>query len=253
MSNRNEVIEMNTKIRKKQENVSSEELQNHLCAQIEAEWIKNRNADLVDELAFRHPELATELYEFFALLVEIELEEDENGGVEDSEKQLSHWLQTEGFEIARQAAADACQGASTSPTDSNFTEQAKARSAAGSLLTDSDAPPDNVIPYDTFLRKAQKREGLKAREFAKEINVPLPLIFLAEENFDPQFDPLRDELSDRYARRFNLDRREARESFRPVAMAAKTGKTTMTRDGAETMIKKLPKSEREYWLNLLGL
>lgn len=242
---------MNTKIRKKQENVSNEELQNHLCAQIEAVWNKNRNADLVDELAFRHPELATELYEFFALLVDIELEEDENGGVEDSENELLQWLQTEGYEIARQAAADACQNASTSPTDPSFTEQTKAKSA-GCQSADTDAPQTNVVTYDTFLRKAQNRERLKAREFAKEIDAPLPLIFLAEENFDPQFDPLRDELSDRYSRRFNRDRREARDSFRPVAMTAKTGGTTMTRDGAETIVKKLPKSEQKFWLNLLG-
>ena len=242
---------MNTKIRKKQENVSNEELQNHLCAQIEAEWNRNRNADLVDELAFRHPELATELYEFFALLVDIELEEDENGGVEDSEKELLQWLQTDGYEIARQAAADACQHASTSPTDPTFTEQTKAKSA-GCQSADNDAPQTNVVTYDTFLRKAQNRERLKAREFAKEIDVPLPLIFLAEENFDPQFDPLRDELSDRYSRRFNRDRKEVRDSFRPVAMAAKTGGTTMTRDSAETIVKKLPKSEQKFWMNLLG-
>lgn len=243
---------MNTKIRKKQENLSNEELQNHLCAQIEAEWNKNRNADLVDELAFRYPELATELYEFFALLVEIELEEDVNGDVEDSENQISHWLQTEGLNIVLEAAADACQNASTSPTDPNFTEQTKAQSAAECMSADSAAPPNNVVPHDTFLRKAQNRERLKAREFAKEIDAPLQLIFLAEENFDPQFDPLRDELSDRYARRFSRNRKDARESFRPVAMAAKTGRTTMTRDGVETIVKKLPQPERKFWLNLLS-
>lgn len=247
---------MNTNIRKKERDTQNEELRNHLCAQIETEWNENRNADLVDELAFQHPEMANELYEFFALLVEIELENENGGngvGAEDeSDDDLAGWLESEGFEIALRASAETCRAVSTLPTDSdaaaNFVVQEK---PANGAAVDS-AQTGKVAPYETFLRKAQKREGLKAREFAKEIDAPLPLILFAEENFDSQFDPLRDELSDRYARRFNRDRREARESFRPVAMAAKTGKTTMARDNAETIVKKLSKSEQKFWLKLLG-
>lgn len=246
---------MNTNIRNKERDTQNDELRNHLCAQIETEWNKNRNADLVDELAFRHPALANELYEFFALLVEIELE-NENGedgaAADESEIKLAEWLESEGFEIAFRASAETCRADSTSPTDSNsaaisvFQERLEDSAAADS------AQSGKVISYDTFLRAAQKREGLKAREIAKEMNAPLQLIFLAEENFDPQLDALRDELSGRYALRFNRDRKEARENFRPVSMAAKTGGTTMTRNGVETIVKKLPKSERKYWLNLLG-
>lgn len=247
---------MNTKIRKKQENIPNEELQNHLCAQIEAEWNKNRNADLVDELAFRHPELATELYEFFALLVEIELEEDENGGEEDSENKLAQWLHTEGFDIALKAGAEACHPDSTSPTDSSQRQPARAQNgSAGCVVAGSASTTGKVITYDKFLRAAQKREGItKANQFAAEINTPLQLIFIAEENFDSQFDPLRDEISDRYARRFNRNRDEARRSFSQVSWAASTGKTTMTQQAIETTVKKLrlPKAERDYWLKLMG-
>lgn len=72
---------MNTKTRKKEENLQNDELRDHLYAQIEVEWNNNRNADLVDELAFRHPELANELYEFFALLVQMEIEDEEENGI----------------------------------------------------------------------------------------------------------------------------------------------------------------------------
>ena len=246
---------MNTNIRNKERETQNEELRNHLCAQIETEWNENRNADLVDELAFRYPALANELYEFFALLVEVELENEneEDGGTEDdSEVELADWLESEGFEIALRASTETCRAVSSSPTDSNAAANSVFQENTTDVTASDSAQSVNVIPYDTFLRKAQKREGLKAREFAGEIDVPLPLILFAEENFDPQFDPLRDELSDRYARRFSRNRREARESFRPVPMAAKTGKTTMTRDGVEAIVKKLPKPKQKFWLNLLG-
>lgn len=249
---------MNTEIRKNQENIQSDELKDHLCAQIEIEWNSNRNADLVDELAFRHPELANDLYEFFALLIEMEIEdeEDENGGAEEeSENKLTRWLHAEGFDIALKAGADACHPDSTSPTDLSQRQQARAQNgSAGCVVADS-ASTGKIITYDKFLRAAQKRENItKANQFAAEINTPLQLIFIAEENFDPQFDPLRDEISDRYARRFNRDRSEARRSFSQVSWAASTGKTTMTQQAIEATVKKLrlPKAERDYWLKLMG-
>ena len=112
-----------------------------------------------------------------------------------------------------------------------------------------------VITYDKFLRAAQKREGItKATQLAAEIQTPLQLIFIAEENFDPQFDSLRDEISDRYARRFNRNRDETRKTFSQVSWAASTGKTTMTQQVIETVIKKLhlPKADQDYWLKLMG-
>ena len=48
---------------------------NTLREQIEIEWNANENADLVDQLAGQYPNYALELYEFFALLIEVELEE----------------------------------------------------------------------------------------------------------------------------------------------------------------------------------
>ncbi|HEX8247423.1 MAG TPA: hypothetical protein VF599_04505 [Pyrinomonadaceae bacterium] len=249
---------MNTNPRKKEENLQDEELRNHLYAQIEIAWNNNRNADLVDEFAFRYPALANELYEFFALLVEMELEDDEseNGGTEeDSEGQLAQWLQSQGFEIALKAGAEACHTDSTSPTAPNLTEQTKAQTVSAKCVPADSASPDNVVSYDKFLRAAQKRENMKARQISSEINTPLLIITIAEENPDPQFDPLRDEISERYARRFRRDRQQARESFRQVAWAASTGKTTMTQDSIQAKVKKLrlPKAEEDFWLALMGL
>ena len=247
---------MNTKARIKEENLPNDELRDHLCAQIEIEWNSSRNADLVDELAFQHPELASELYEFFAVLIQTEIEnEDENGngGIEeDSDKRLAEWLQNEGFAIALKAGANACHNDSTSPTDAKLTVQAKVRTNAAGYIPNDSAPTGKLITYDKFLRAAQKRENMQAKQIAAEINTPLPLIFIAEENFDPQFDPLRDELSGRYARRFGRNEQQARASFRPVAMVASTGKTIMTRHTVENIVKNLPKAERDFWLTLMG-
>lgn len=247
---------MNTKARIKEENLPNDELRDHLCARIEIEWNRSRNADLVDELAFQHPELASELYEFFAVLIQSEIEGDNgngSGGIEeDSDKRLAAWLQNEGLEIALKAGANTCHNDSASPTDANSLIQAKTRTNAVGCIAKDSAPTGKLITYDKFLRTAQKRENMPAKQIAAEINTPLPLIFFAEENFDPQFDPLRDELSGRYARRFGRNEQQARESFRPVAMVASTGKTVMTRHTVESIVKKLPKAERQFWLTLMG-
>lgn len=250
---------MNKRTGKKEENPKNVELRNHLYAQIEIEWNDKRNADLVDELAFRHPELANDLYEFFALLVEMEIEdeEDENGGAEkeDSKNKLARWLRAEGLDIALKAGAEACHSDSTAPTDSSLMQLAKAHSVSADCVAADSASTGKVLTYDKFLRAAQRREDIsKANQIAAEINTPLQLIFIAEENFDPQFDPLRDEISDRYARRFNRNRDEVRKSFSQVSWAASTGKTTMTQQAIETTVKKLrlPKAEQDYWLKLMG-
>lgn len=250
---------MNTKPRKNEKNLQDEELRNHLYAQIEIEWNNNRNADLVDALAFRYPLLAEELYEFFALLVEIEIEdEEENGNGESeevSETRLAEWLQNEGFDIALKAAADACHTVSTSPTDPTPPEQTKTQAVSANSATSDFASPDNLVSHDKFLRAAQKRENMKAKEISSEIKTPLPIILIAEENPEPQFDALRDEISDRYARRFRRNKQQTRESFGQVAWAASTGKTTMTQHSIETKVKKLrlPKAEEDFWLTLMGL
>lgn len=52
--------------------IQTEQL-DQLCAQIELAWADNRDRQTVDRLAAAHPTASTELYDFFALLVESDL------------------------------------------------------------------------------------------------------------------------------------------------------------------------------------
>ncbi|NOT59667.1 MAG: hypothetical protein HOP19_05515 [Acidobacteria bacterium] len=52
--------------------IQTEQL-DQLCAQVELAWADSRDRQTVDILASQHPDFSTELYDFFALLIETEL------------------------------------------------------------------------------------------------------------------------------------------------------------------------------------
>jgi hypothetical protein len=51
-------------------------LLDRLCAEIEAAWSLDHNDKLVDQLAVQHPIYARSLYDFFALLVNVEMADE---------------------------------------------------------------------------------------------------------------------------------------------------------------------------------
>lgn len=53
-------------------NISTEQL-DQLCVQIELAWADRHDAQTVDRLAAAHPDYASELYDFYALLIETDL------------------------------------------------------------------------------------------------------------------------------------------------------------------------------------
>ena len=54
------------------------DLLDRLCAEIETAWQERRDPSEVNRIAREHPDLAAELYDFFASLMETELDPDQD-------------------------------------------------------------------------------------------------------------------------------------------------------------------------------
>lgn len=82
-----------------------------LCIEIEGAWAEQRNPRRVDELAAAYPVYAEELYDFFAVLIEAEL--DIAYSVEELERsaaRTSDWLEREGYALAVSIADEIARG-----------------------------------------------------------------------------------------------------------------------------------------------
>lgn len=257
--------------KKQQEITKEEELKNHLFSRIEFEWGRNRNDNIVDELAAEHPELAIELYEFFALLFELELNGDEGDGAEDegdgsADEKMKNWLETEGLKIALSAASAECNTAFTTtspptnpvpPSPSSDNLHVHSENEVEEILPEEakDPPSGKLIPFETFVRKMRQKHNWGLKETAAEIGVPEEFILFAQNNHEKRYDPVRDAITDLYIEQRGGDRYEIREAFnQPLAMVASTGTTTMSQNSYEEMVAraKIPKSKRRYWLGLVS-
>lgn len=257
--------------RNEQDVKKDKELKDHLFSRIEIEWGKNRNDEIVDQLASEYPELAIELYEFFALLIDLEIDEESSEAEEDgdqaADEKIKNWLDKEGIKIALAAASAECKKTTTTTTPP--TNSAPPNSTSSNLMlpkrkTPEDivseeivtAPSGKVIPFETFPRKMRKKHGWGLKETSKALkNTPGELIIFAQNNQDKRYDPVRDEITDLYIELIGGDRDEIRESFnQPIGMVASTGTTIMKQNSYEEMIAKtkLTKSKKKFWLDLVA-
>lgn len=269
---------MNRNLDRNQQNTNiNEELKDHLFSRIEIEWGKNRNDNIVDQLAAEHPELAIDLYEFFALLIGLELDDKEGNGTEEddgdqvADEKMKNWLETEGFEIAMTAAAAECKTTATTtppipeppdpsqPAAPTLNVHKSNKIATEDTFFDSKKIDsnrlENVIPYDTFVRKMHKKHGWGLKDTSAAIDAPGEFILFAQGNQDERYDPVRDAITDLYIEKIGGDRREIRESFnQPLGMVASTGTTTMNQNSYEEMVAKakLTKSKKKFWLDLVS-
>jgi len=262
---------MNRNPERNQQDINKDEiLKDHLFSRIETEWGKNRNDNIVDELAAENPELANELYEFFALLIELELDDDESDEIEVDEDQagdekIKNWLETEGLEIALAAAASECKTTTittTPPTNpsppsppSFNSSRSKMEVAENALSEETKTPPSGkLIPFESFARKMRQKHDWGLKETSQEIGVPEEFILFAQNNQEKRYDPLRDVITNYYIEKKGGDRREIRETFnQPLRMVASTGTTTMKQNSYEEMVSKakIPKSKKKFWLDLI--
>jgi hypothetical protein len=85
-----------------------------LFAEIEQAWLDRGDCTIVYRLSDQHPEFREFLYEFFEDLVLGPEESPDSAKVVEAEDRLQQWLESTGFDIARQVAAQ--PGASSTTT-----------------------------------------------------------------------------------------------------------------------------------------
>lgn len=178
-----------------------DEILDALYAEVEAAWIGRRDPSVVDRLANEHPRFSEELYGFFADLV---LGEGEEGVLEDAEGaprwSVQEWLEREGHQIGRDAAAAARDG-----------------------TTPPDAPPALPIPpaatgsgatrsLFTLLEDATDLDG---RDIADQIGPHVTLEFLLATGQHPELFPMRvrEELARRAEQVFGISATTSLSSF----------------------------------------
>jgi hypothetical protein len=222
-----------------------------LCARIETAWLRERDDQLVDQLADQHPRFRDELYDFFALLLDSELGEPLSPeATAQSVEQTRQWLESEGFAQAK-GSAQATKQNTTSTTSHLATPVEKA-----STVRESD---QGVGENDTDLMgMLVNHTGLTPEKITGDNDIPDVVMVYFEDHY--VFTPVlvREEIIDRFARRYNLDksrlRRAASRGLHAEAKVAAFRKLPYP-PGVPSFVEQierssLPKRVKEYWLDL---
>lgn len=177
-------------------------LRDELFAEVEVAWIDRRDATVVDRLAAEHPDLAEELYDWFADLFSAERPERRLPlEVEDAlGESLERWFEEHGRGIAREAAA-AARGDRTPPTDPTLPVAASGETLP-QASTEDEATSTSELP---FLSLLEEQTGLDADEIAEAIGDCSAAFLMLTERYPALYPPrVRAELAARAERLWNV-------------------------------------------------
>jgi hypothetical protein len=93
-----------------------------LCARIETAWVEQRDYRLTDRLAEQFPQFKDDLHDFFALLIDVELDDTPSANATaESIERTKRWLEAEGFEQSKRLAKTTQQvgGIASSQSENN--------------------------------------------------------------------------------------------------------------------------------------
>lgn len=222
-----------------------------LCARIETAWLRERDDQLVDQLADQHPRFRVELYDFFALLLDNELGEPlPPEAAAQSVAQTRQWLESEGFAQAKGAAQATKQNTSSMASHSTTpVEKSPTVNESDQSADEDDSDLMGILVNHT---------GLTPEKITSDNDIPDVVIIYFEDHY--VFTPVlvREEIIDRFARRYNLDksrlRRAASCGLRAEAKVAAFRKSPYP-PGVPSFVEQiecssLPKRVKEYWLDL---
>lgn len=111
-----------------------------LFAEIEQAWLDHGDRTIVYRLSEQHPEFRELLYEFFEDLVLGPAESPDSANFAEAEDRVQQWLESTGFDIARQAATQS----GTTPTTNIDTKRVvlSEEAKAGGLDTNQEGKND---------------------------------------------------------------------------------------------------------------
>jgi hypothetical protein len=221
-----------------------------LCDRSERGWSLNRDSEVVHALAAENPDLAEDLYEFFADLV------DSEGGIvvppealAYAERRVKEWLDSEGHEMMRRVAREACGAASSTPTSPT--------PPAGSAEPGRTAGGDDEEPGQGYIGYLQECTGLEPGELIKVLEVPPDVYMFVVKDPGGTPPPVKDELAERAALRAKANREKARKCLDQKLPKAAHRKTPYAEKGRKfsEMVRAsrtISKKDKQYWLSLAG-
>jgi hypothetical protein len=227
---------------------TTRDLLDRLCAEIETAWQDRRDPREVDRLAREHPDLAAELYDFFASLMETELDSDQKDEGRGPDPMVKRWLEDEGYALALRAAQDECRDTATSVTST------AAAASAGGNVSMPGSTAGNVVAIRSYVRLLQERRGAMPVEVAERTDTPLEFIMFAQQNQEPRYDRLRGEIVNRGVEAYDIEYEEGNQAIRqPLPWAAFAGTTTTKPCSFKELVakSKLTKAKKKLWLSLV--
>jgi hypothetical protein len=225
----------------------STEVFDSLCAQIEIGWNSRRDVTLVDRLATEHAEYSADLYYFFALLVESELDSAESEENQQTSENTLAWLEKEGFAVVQNLVKDQQdETPNTTPVDSALS-QTETLSTADGDNQQSDQP-NNVL---TFKNLARERIGFEEDEVNEKIAPSSVVDFIQKQ--PPGTYPKTREAIVQSGKSYGIDEEEGNESINVQAFrVAARRRTNQKKPSLTEIINKTPMSaeKRKFWLAL---
>lgn len=229
-----------------------------LCAQIEISWSLRREASAVDRLAAENPNYSADLYDFFALLVESELNSTEQEEFELTPERTLAWLEKEGFEAVQKIVREQRdETPETTPIASVASQPGKSEGE------NQDEEQKSVQPSQPlgYLGLAQERTGLGVETIEKRMNVPAAILKFVQRQPANELPGVRREIV-RRGTEIGIEEGEGEAALSYQLQRAAKGGTKKQVSASKSVIEQfreligqipaniMSREEKEYWIKL---
>ena len=243
----------------KMPNTTAADLLQQLMVQLEHAWNASRDDRFVDRLAAEHPTLAEELYEFFADLVEAELEQDRpRPEFAAADERARQWLEREGYRKAAAARSAAATEQTPAPTPASTSPSSRLGPAAPSLTARATRTGgEDIGAPRPFLGLLREVTGESTSALAAALDVTQDFLIDISDNADVLPEAVRTEFADRAERACGVDRSR---SLAALATSDCQFERAASREGpyqgraviyADLVHRSgLDRERKQYWLSL---
>jgi hypothetical protein len=214
------------------------------AAELESAWYSEKDSSFVDQLAAANPQYSQQLYEIFGLLVDSEIDSEDSDGSGSAEAARA-WLDAKGFDEVRRSSAESSTSTSAPPTRS----LSDGRTEKSDVEEYAPKPNTNVLPFPDLL---QKETGKDPDEAERELGLPEDLVFIVQQQAPGKQEKIRNEIADRAAQTYGLNREEGLASLEQPLRLAALDRSSKSKPSFRQQLAELEMSEqeREYWLSI---
>ncbi len=223
----------------------SSEVFDSLCAQIEIGWSSRRDAALVDRLATEHAEYSADLYDFFALLIESELDSAESEDTQQTSENKLVWLEKKGFAMVQRIVKEQQDDTPTTTPVGSASSQPETLSSTDHDDQDSEQS-NNVL---TFKNLARERIGFDEDEVNEKI-APSSVVDFVQKQPPGTYPKTRGAIV-QSGKSYGIDEQEGNEAINvQVLRRAARRRSNQKKPTLMEIIRKTPMNaeKRKFWL-----